>query len=233
MKKNLLKHLLITNVIALGLITNCFAKETKTTINLSKANEMKTVNVKAKNTTWKGHFSIEVADTNPDDESDNRFVVIPNSEFSNGNIEIDLAGEVATNAGPDARGFVGIAFHMLKDFSKFELLYLRPTNGRADDQIRRNHSVQYVSSPEFPWFKLRKEFPEQYESYADMTPATWIHTRIEVEGTKARLYVNNAKQPCLIVNDLKLGASSGQIGLWIGPGTIAHFSNLRINKTSK
>ena len=35
-------------------------------------------------------------------------------------------------------------------------------------------------------------------------------SRIEVSGTKAKLYVNGATQPCLVVNDLKLGASRGQ-----------------------
>ena len=37
--------------------------------------------------------------------------------------------------------------------------------------------------------------------------------------------------PTLVVNDLKLGADNkGSIGLWIGPGTEAHFSNLQITK---
>ena len=52
--------------------------------------------------------------------------------------------------------------------------------------------------------------------------------KIEVHGTNARLYVNGATQPCLIVNDLKLGDSSGQIGLWAFIATDAYFSNLKI-----
>ena len=38
--------------------------------------------------------------------------------------------------------------------------------------------------------------------------------------------MNGAAQPALIVNDLKRGATSGQIGLWIGAGTEAYFRNL-------
>ena len=78
-------------------------------------------------------------------------------------IEIDISGKPAETSSEQARGFVGIAFRINNENSKFECIYLRPTNGRADEQIRRNHSVQYTSYPDFPWFKLRKDFPEKYE----------------------------------------------------------------------
>ena len=52
--------------------------------------------------------------------------------------------------------------------------------------------------------------------------------KIEVAGAKAKLYVNGAEQPCLIVNDLRLGDSRGQVGLWAFVATDAHFSNLKI-----
>ena len=48
-----------------------------------------------------------------------------------------------------------------------------------------------------------------YESYADMEAGAWTTMRIEVAGTKARLYVNGASQPCLVVNDLKHGDRPG------------------------
>jgi hypothetical protein len=37
-----------------------------------------------------------------------------------------------------------------------------------------------------------------------------------------------ADQPCLIVNDLKLGETRGQIGLWVGADTDGYFSNLTV-----
>jgi hypothetical protein len=56
---------------------------------------------------------------------------------------------------------------------------------------------------------------QKYESYADMGLNEWITMRIEVEGTKAKLFLNNNKQPSLIVNDLKHGENNaGSIGLW-------------------
>lgn len=152
---------------------------------------------------------------------------IKNLRFHNGTIELELAAKPLATAGELARGFVGIAFRMADDESKFECIYLRPTNGRAEDQVRRNHSVQYVSYPDFPWQKLRKETPEKYESYVDLVAGEWTKVRIEVQGDKARLYVHGATQPTLIVNDLKHGPDqAGAIGLWVGYGTDAHFANL-------
>jgi len=166
------------------------------------------------------------------DTSEVQFVKINNLNFTNGTIEIDVSGKPAKNSSEGARGFVGIAFRINKDNSRFECIYLRPTNGRAEEQIRRNHSVQYISYPNFPWFKLRKDFPEQYESYVDLQPGKWTKIKIEVSGNKAKLYAHGNSQPTLIVNDLKHGANqSGDIGLWIGPGTEAHFSNLYITRS--
>ena len=127
-------------------------------------------------------------------------------------------------------GFIGIAFRLQN--GKFEYIYLRPTNGRADDQVRRNHSTQYSAHPDFSFAVSRQQAPEKYESYVDLEPGVWTRYRITVEGTKARLFVHGAAEPCLIVNDLKLGDSSGGVALWIGPGTEGYFTGLEI-KTAK
>lgn len=120
-----------------------------------------------------------------------------------------------------------MAFRVNPDTAKYDCFYLRPTNGRADDQVRRNHSTQYISYPDFSWFRLRKEFPEKYESYADVVPGEWTKLKIEVHGDKARLYVQDSPQPALVVNDLK--ETQGKIALWVGTETIAHFANLRVS----
>jgi hypothetical protein len=82
--------------------------------------------------------------------------------------------------------------------------------------------------PDFSWQRLREESPGLYESYVDLQPGVWTKMRIVVSGTEARLYVNGATQPCLLVNDLKLGATHGQIALWAYGGTDAYFSNLKV-----
>jgi hypothetical protein len=154
------------------------------------------------------------------------YAIVKGMEFRNGSIEVDLAGEPAKSAGAGARGFIGVAFR-LQD-GKFEYIYLRPTNGRADDQVRRNHSTQYSSHPDFDFARLRKESPEKYESYVDLEPGVWTRVRIAVQGTTAKLFVHGAPQPALIVNDLKRGDVSGGVALWIGPGTDGYFTGLSI-----
>jgi hypothetical protein len=149
--------------------------------------------------------------------------------FSNGVIEAEVAGSPAPGAFEGARGFVGIAFRMQDDLKTYDGFYLRPTNGRAEDQERRNHAVQYISHPDWPWFRLRKETPSRYEAYADLVAGEWTKIRIEVHGERARLYVHGSEQPTLLVNDVKSGPSAkGAVALWLGPGTVAHFRNLSI-----
>lgn len=155
-------------------------------------------------------------------------VLLEGSSFHNGTIEVNVAGMPQANAPASARGFVGIAFRVPPGASRFDYVYIRPTNGRADDQERRNHSTQYASFPDNEWLKLRTESPGKYESYTDLIPGEWTHLKIEVNGVRMRLYVNGASQPTLLVNDLKLGDGSGAIALWIGLGTEAYFANLRL-----
>jgi hypothetical protein len=186
-------------------------------------------NVKAEPATYKGRKAVRITDTAaPNAPDGNRFAILAGSDFADGSIEIDLAGDTLPTADPTARGFTGIAFRMSADGSKYESFYLRPKNGRAEDQLQRNHSAQYISEPEYPWPRLRQETPGKYESYVDLVAGDWTQVKIEVRAEKARLYVHGSPQPTLIVNDLKHGNSSGSIALWIGPGTLAYFSNLRI-----
>jgi len=152
--------------------------------------------------------------------------ILSGSDFGDGTIELDVAGAPLPGTSAGARGFIGLAFHVSAKGDRFEAIYLRPTNGRADDQLRRSHSVQYEAEPDYPWHRLRSESPGVYESYVDLEPDTWTHMRIVVAGTTARLYVNGARQPCLVVNDLKHGASGGGIALWANIETDAFFSNV-------
>ena len=155
-------------------------------------------------------------------------MILNNVRFHNGAIDVDVAGLPSKGADESARGFIGVAFRVQSD-TRFEIIYLRPTNSHADDQLRRNHTTQYVSAPDWPWERLRKETPGVYESYTDMAPGEWTHLRIVVQGTNAKLYVGGAAQPCLIVHDLKLGDVEGAVALWIGPGTEGYFRDLTIS----
>jgi len=152
-------------------------------------------------------------------------------EFHNGVIELEIAGSPNASAGGGARGFVGVAFRMQPDWKTYDCFYLRPTNGRADDQLRRNHSAQYMSHPKYPWNRLRKENPGEYETHVDLVPGEWTKVKIEVNGDKARLYVHGNEQPTLVINDVKSGADAkGGIVLWLERSTEAHFRNLKVTQ---
>jgi hypothetical protein len=181
--------------------------------------------VKVESVTYRGKRAVKVTEDGQVENSQ-AYAILKGSSFHNGTIDVELAGLPAAGAAGGARGFIGIVFRLQND--QFEYIYLRPTNGRADDQVRRNHSTQYSSYPTLDFAAARQQSPEKYESYVDLEPGVWTRYRIVVEGTKARLYVHGASQPCLIVNDLKLGDASGAVGLWIGPGTEGYFTGLKI-----
>ena len=155
------------------------------------------------------------------------FVKIHNVHFTNGLIEVKVLSKLLPNAADSARGFIGLAFRINNDNTQFECFYIRPTNGRANMQLRRNRAVQYFSYPDFKYNVLRTISPGMYESYADMGLNEWIQLKIEVVNSQAKLYINNSKQPVLIVNDLKHGANAaGAIGLFVDIGTEGYFKDL-------
>lgn len=157
------------------------------------------------------------------------FVRIKDVNFTNGTIEVKVLSRLLPDAPDLSRGFIGLVFRTNKDNSKFESIYVRPNNARAENQLRRNHSIQYFAYPDYKYQRLREESPEMYESYTDMTLNEWITLRIVVEGETARLYINDNNQPSLIVNDLKLGANvQGAIGVFVDVGTEGFFKDLKI-----
>jgi hypothetical protein len=199
---------------------------------LDTVEELEVINTKAEAVTYRGRRAVHLIDlpgqANEAVAGGNTIAVLAGSDFKDGTIEVDVAGAPRAGAVETARGFIGIAFHVQRDRARYECFYLRPTNGRADDQLRRNHATQFIAEPEFPWQRLRSETPGVYESYVDLEPGAWTHMRIVVEGTKARLYVNGAKEPALIVNDMKHSETHGAIALWIGLDTDGFFSKLNI-----
>jgi hypothetical protein len=162
-----------------------------------------------------------------------QLALIEGVDFSNGVIQAEIAGVPAPGAPEGARGFVGIAFRLQNDMKTYDAFYLRPTNGRADDQERRNHAAQYISHPDWPWSRLRQETPSRYEAYVDLMPDVWTKIKIDVRGDHARLYVHDQEQPTLVVNDVKTGAQGrGAVALWLDGGTVAHFRNLTVEPST-
>jgi len=197
---------------------------------LSSPAEVTPLNTEVTSVVHNGVPALRVAGTNPG----HQIAIVKGTEFRNGTIEVDLAGQPLPGSDPSFRGFVGLAFRVQAgDSLRYECFYLRPTNGRADDQLRRNHSTQYISEPGYPWYVMRRDHPGVYESYVDLVPGEWTKVRIVVNEREARLFVHNASQPALIVRDLKQDVGSGAVALWIGLGTEAFFANLRLSPLAR
>src|SRR5512141_116555 len=58
------------------------------------------------------------------------FAKLIDSDFKNGIIEVRVLSKLLEDAPNFARGFIGIAFRINESNSKFECMYIRPTNGR-------------------------------------------------------------------------------------------------------
>ncbi|MGH9713357.1 MAG: hypothetical protein ACRD5M_08670 [Candidatus Acidiferrales bacterium] len=233
MGRNLARWLLVlafatSSCLALGQETKTPAK----TFRLDSLSGLEIMNIKADVVDYRGRRAVRLHKLESQDlmvnQTKDSLAILGGTDFKDGTIEAEIAGLPAEGAAADARGFIGIAFRVTKHGERYECFYIRPTNGRADEQVRRNHSVQYVSAPDYPWHRLRKEHPGEYESYADLEAGAWTKIKIVVAGTKAKLYLNDAEQPCLIVNDLKLGDSRGRIALWTTVETDGYFSNLTV-----
>ena len=160
------------------------------------------------------------------------FAMLPATDFQDGTIDVDLAVKILTPPGVRMPGFAGVMFRTKPDASGYELFYLRPKNALAENQAMRNHAVQYSAEPGYGWYKLRREWPFIYESYAEIEPEKWTQLKIEVTGRVAKLYINNAAKPSLVVDGLKGSSLHGAIGLWTYPLEESYFANLRITRAA-
>jgi hypothetical protein len=98
-----------------------------------------------------------IKDSSVKEADEPTFVKIKGTNFRNGTIEVKVLSRLLKDAPDFARGFIGIAFRINDSNSTYESIYIRPVNARVDDQVRRNHSIQYYSYPGYKFDRLRKE----------------------------------------------------------------------------
>jgi hypothetical protein len=148
---------------------------------------------------------------------------LPGIEFANGTIELDLKGKDVQGA-----SFIGVAFHGV-DGTTYDAIYFRPFNFKTDDQARVLRAVQYISHPAHPWQKLRAEHPGQYEKPVAPVPDpnAWFHARVVVASPKVSVFVGDAKEACLTVNQLS-DRKKGLVGIWVGNTSGGDFANLKV-----
>jgi len=152
---------------------------------------------------------------------DNGVAWIRNIVFGKGIIEFDVKGKNVLQ-----QSFVGIAFHGIND-STFDAIYFRPFNFQSQDTIRKTHSVQYVSLPQYDWSVLREKYPGKFENtlVSKIDPGSWFHAKVIVNDDNISVYVNGDQNPSLVVKPLS-NRSAGKIGFWVGNNSDGDFSNL-------
>jgi len=151
--------------------------------------------------------------------------ILEDIEFDKGIIEVELLGE--NNPG---KSFIGIAFNIQND-SNYEAIYFRPFNFVAEEQIRKDHMVQYIFHPEFTWRKLRDERTGEFEDEISdpPNPDDWFKAIIKITDNKVEVYINEISWPILSVDRLT-STKSNKIGVWTGFGSSGRFRNLVLRK---
>jgi len=141
--------------------------------------------------------------------------ILEDVEFEDGIIEVDLAFE-------GRRCFAGIQFR-LRPGGNFENFYIRPHKSNQPDALQYTPVFNGLSSWQLysgPGYTTASPVPHKQ----------WIHVKLEVSGRQARVYLDNAAKPSLIIHDLKHGRSKGAIGVSGPPNGLAHFANFKFRR---
>jgi len=136
-------------------------------------------------------------------------------EFENGIIEVDIAV-----TGQKARTYPGVLFRVQSP-GNYERVYIRPHRASLYPD-----AIQYV--PAFNGIDGWQLYNgENYTAAADIPDNKWVHFKLEVSGSQARLFIHHKEQPALVMNFLKHGVSRGTIGLNTPRNRTAYFSNFK------
>lgn len=164
---------------------------------------------------------------------DRHFAKLINLDFEHGTIEVKMYSQLqdpVPNNFTSAQGFIGVYFRIDEKEEGFESIYLRPKVGRSDNQFARNHTVQYFSYPDYKFATLRKNAPGKYEGSAPVALHEWITMRIEVDGQRAEMFINDARYSTFIVDRMLGKNTHGAIGLYVDIGTIGYFKDLKVTR---
>lgn len=90
--------------------------------------------------------------------------------------------------------------------------------------------MQYIFHPEFPWYTLREQRPDEFEAELPSPPDadSWFQVRIEISAERVDVYMEDVASAVLSVDRLTT-TSSSQIGLWTGHRSSGWFRNLTVS----
>lgn len=196
----------------------------------TESTPIEAVHTAVEQTTLNGESVLRVVKKDKIMEFDeNTYAKLSGSTFHNGTIEVKMLSRLLPDAPDFARGFIGIAFRINQEDTKFESFYVRPTNGRIDDPVRKNRGVQYFSYPKYTFDYFRNLAITDFEGPADIGLDEWISLKAVINGAKGEFYLNDSKEPSLVVENMKYGADAkGAVGFFVDIGTEAFFKDWKI-----
>ena len=160
---------------------------------------------------------------------ENTFVKLRNIDFHNGIIRVKMLSRLLPDAPDFARGFIGIVFRVNQDNSEFESFYIRPTNGMTNDPVRKAHGCQYFSYPGYTFAYFREFGITNYEAPIHNGLNEWVQLTAIIHDEKAQFYLNEEKDPVLVVHFMKHGKDAhGSIGFFSEIGTEAFFKDFEV-----
>lgn len=175
-------------------------------------------------------FDEKNLETTVDDRHYARLLAI--NDFENGTIEVKMYSQIQNPSPyPPAAGFIGLYYRIAADDSAWESIYLRPKAGRINNQMARNHAVQYFAYPDFKFQTLRDKFPAgSYEGSAPVMLNEWITMRLEINDETAEMFINDLKYSSFIVNKMLGKSKKGFVGLYVDIATTGYFKDLKVTK---
>jgi hypothetical protein len=128
---------------------------------------------------------------------------------------------------------VGIAFNIQND-STYEAIYFRPFNFHSPEEIRRQHSMQYIHHPDYGLRKLRAEQEGVFEAeyFNAPNPDDWFSIRLDIGNEFVEVFDAGSGKSLMRVKRLTAPLSP-RIGFWTGHNSIGSFKNLRISRQNK
>lgn len=139
--------------------------------------------------------------------------LVKGAAMENGVLELDAAASDTTN-------FMGVVFRAASPrFSN--VIFLRPGSSGTEE------SVQYGPAFNSLGVAWQVYHGDGANAMVELSRNRWVHLKVELDGPVARLFVDTATTPTLVVPRVVTSGGSG-FGLWAGAfGRGAYFSSIR------
>jgi sugar lactone lactonase YvrE len=136
-------------------------------------------------------------------------------DFGDGVIEVDMAIENVRT-----RSYPGLIFRA-RPQGHYEQFYVRPHRSPIyPDTLQYTPAFNGVAG----W---QLYSGEGFTALGNIPEKQWFRVKMEIKGSQARIFIDDAEEPALVIPRLKHGTSTGAIGVTGPADGTAYFSNFR------